>query len=87
MIGWKETSIIKERIILSKERKRMNFVQVSRELPRFNERVVVKDMNGFYFTAKLEADEDGDYWSYDLPPGIIANGEVSQEIISWAYPD
>lgn len=65
----------------------MNFVQVAKGLPRYDEMVVAKDMNGFYFSAKLQTDEDGDYWSYDLPPGVVMDAEVRQDIVSWAYPD
>lgn len=65
----------------------MNFVQVTKELPRYNESVVVRDLNGFYFSAKLQTDEDGDYWVYDLPPGVALDAEVKQDIISWSYVD
>ena len=64
----------------------MDFVQVTKELPRFGERVVVRTVDDYFFTAILEADEEGDYWVYDLPIGMAAGeGEVTQGIVSWAY--
>lgn len=65
----------------------MNFVQTTKELPRYNESVVVRDLNGFYFSAKFQIDEDGDYWVYDLPSGVALETEVKQDIISWSYID
>jgi hypothetical protein len=64
----------------------MNFIPVAKELPRYEERVVVRVVGDFFFTAVLERDEDGEYWLYDLSSGITTNsGEVTEEVISWAY--
>lgn len=61
----------------------MTFVQVGKALPRFGERVVVKTIDGYCFTATFQTDEDGDYWAYDLPAGIVTDSvEVSQDIAS-----
>lgn len=68
----------------------MKFVLVSKELPSYGKRVLVKDIDGFYFTAKFEIDENGEFWSYDLPTGsnslryTLDNMEVEQDIVSWA---
>ena len=64
----------------------MNFIPVSKELPRYEERVVIRVAGNYFFTAILERDEEGDYFMYDLPSGVINNGgEVEEEIVSWAY--
>lgn len=64
----------------------MNFISVAKELPRYEERVVVKTVGDYFFTAVLERDEEGEYFMYDLPSGVINNGgEVEEEIVSWAY--
>jgi hypothetical protein len=64
----------------------MNLVQSTKDLPRFGERVLVKTGEGYFFTAKLERDEEGDFWVYDLPVGMITDSfEIKEEIVSWSY--
>ena len=64
----------------------MTFVKAAKTLPNFGERVIVKTVDGYYFSATFETDEEGDYWAYDLPAGIVTDSaEVTQEISSWSY--
>ena len=66
----------------------MNFISVSKELPSFDQKVIVRTSSNHIFTARLMADEEGDYWMYDLPSSAGAEySEVQEPVISWAYID
>ena len=66
----------------------MNFIPVSRALPSFDKRVVVRTVDGYIFTAKLMMDEEGDFWVLDLPPSMVSNyTDVQEDIVSWANID